>query len=124
MQALSIFLQILLALMFLMAGSGKLAGSKMHVEMFKQWGLPQWFRSVTGLVELIGVAAMIIGIWEPSWAAAGALWLGITSFVGILVHVRAKDTFKQTFMILLLFMISAVLFFIRYEQFANFPGFA
>jgi uncharacterized membrane protein YphA (DoxX/SURF4 family) len=110
--------------MFLMAGSAKLAGAKMHVEMFQKWGLPQWFRTVTGLVELLGAAAMIIGIWQPSWAAAGALWLGITSFVGILVHVRVKDTFKQTFMIILLFIISAVLFFIQYEQFANFPGFA
>lgn len=35
--------QGILALMFLMAGFGKVTGSKMHVEAFKNWGLPQWF---------------------------------------------------------------------------------
>lgn len=37
----SVILQSVLALMFLMAGLGKIAGSKMHVEGFKHWGLPQ-----------------------------------------------------------------------------------
>ncbi|WP_409346265.1 DoxX family protein [Paenibacillus sp. MBLB4367] len=123
MQVTSFILQGILGLMFLMAGAGKLAGSKMHVEGFKRWGLPQWFRQVTGLVELLGAAAMIAGFWDPSWAAAGALWLGITAFVGILVHVRAKDSFKDTFMIILLLVLSAVLFIMQYGELANFPGF-
>ncbi|MDF2662706.1 MAG: hypothetical protein K0Q94_5497 [Paenibacillus sp.] len=123
MQVVSIIIQIVLALLFLMAGAGKAAGSNMHVENFKQWRLPQWFRVVTGLVELIGAAALVIGIWEPSWAAAGALWLGITSIGGIWVHIRARDTFKQSFMIVLLFILCAVVFFIQLDELANFPGF-
>jgi putative oxidoreductase len=119
----SIILQILLALMFLMAGIGKFSGSKMHVENFDHWKLPQWFRIVTGLVELLGAVALIIGFWEPSWIAAGALWIGIISLGGILTHVRVKDTFKQTFMIILIFIISAALFIIEIDELANFPGF-
>jgi putative oxidoreductase len=116
-------LQILLALMFLSGGIGKFAGSKMHVESFKHWRLPQWFRTVTGLVEILGAAALIIGFWEPSWTAAGALWFVIVSIGGILTHVRVKDSFKQTFMIIILLIISVVLYIIEMDELANFPGF-
>jgi len=123
MAIVSIILQSLLALMFLMAGFGKVTGSKMHVEGFKHWGLPQWFRVVTGLIELAGAAALIVGYWEPSWIALGALILGITGIGGILTHVRVKDTFQQTFMILLLAVMSIALFAIHYSDLAQFPGF-
>jgi putative oxidoreductase len=120
---LSIVLQVLLALMFLMAGFGKITGSKMHVDGFNHWRLPQWFRVVTGIVELGGAAALIIGFWEPSWAALGALLLGITAVGGVITHLRVKDPFKQTFMILLLGILSFVLFFLRASDFSDFPGF-
>ncbi len=96
MNIFSIVLQSLLALAFLMAGLGKVSGSKMHVENFKKWRMPQWFRVVTGLIEFVSAAALIIGFWEPSWVAAGALVIGITAIGGILTHVRAKDSLKDT----------------------------
>jgi putative oxidoreductase len=98
MTVFSIILQSLLALMFLMAGVGKITGSKMHVEGFKHWRLPQWFRIVTGIIELIGAAALVVGYWESSWVALGALILGITGIGGIITHIRVKDSFQQTFM--------------------------
>jgi putative oxidoreductase len=113
MAILLIVLQSLLALMFLMAGVSKLSGSKMHVENFKQWGLPQWFRVVAGIVEFAGAAALIVGYWDKNWTAVGSLILGITSIGGIIVHIRNKDSFKQTFPILLLAIISFIVFFIR-----------
>jgi putative oxidoreductase len=123
MDILSIVLQSLLALAFLMAGIGKVAGSKMHVEGFKHWRLPQWFRIVTGIVELVGAAALIIGFWEHSWAAAGALLLGVTAIGGVLTHLRVKDSFKQTFPIIFLGILSFIVFFIRLSDFPDFPGF-
>jgi putative oxidoreductase len=95
----------------------------MHIENFDKWRLPQWFRMVTGLVEILGAVALIIGFWEPSWVAVGALWFGIISLGGILTHVRIKDTFKNTFMIIILFIISVALFIIKIDELANFPGF-
>ncbi|WP_306439342.1 DoxX family protein [Paenibacillus sp. tmac-D7] len=85
--------------------------------------LPQWFLVVTGIVEFVGAAALIIGFWESSWAAAGALWLGVTAIGGILVHVRVKDSFKQTFPIVLLGLLSLIVFFIRSSELSDFPGF-
>ncbi|MGG2199049.1 DoxX family protein [Paenibacillus validus] len=123
MDILAFVLQGLLALAFLMAGLGKITGSKMHVEGFKHWRLPQWFRVVTSIVEFVGAAALIIGFWESSWAAAGSLWLGVTAIGGILVHVRVKDSFKQTFPIVLLGLLSLIVFFIRSSELSDFPGF-
>jgi putative oxidoreductase len=123
MDILAIVLQSLLALMFLMAGLGKVTGSKMHVEAFNHWRLPQWFRVVTGIVELVGAAALIFGFWEHSWAAAGALLLGVTAIGGVLTHIRVKDSFKQTFPIVLLGILSFIVFFIRLSDFSDFPGF-
>ncbi|WP_438350573.1 DoxX family protein [Paenibacillus sp. FA6] len=123
MDIVTFILQGLLALIFLMAAFGKITGSKMHVDGFNHWGLPQWFRVVTGLVELIGAVALIIGYWDPSWTAAGALLLGVTSIGGILTHVRVKDSLKQTFPIILFGVLSFVVFFIRLSDLSNFPGF-
>jgi len=123
MEFVAIVLQSLLALLFLMAGLGKIAGSKMHVESFKHWGFPQWFRVVTGIVEFVGAAALIIGFWEQSWTAVGALVLGITAIGGILTHVRVKDSFKQTLPIVILGVLSFIVFFIRLSDLSDFPGF-
>jgi putative oxidoreductase len=119
----AIVLEALLGLLFLMSGVGKMIGPKMIVENFKKWRLPQWFRVVTGLVEVVGAIAMIIGIWEPSWAAAAGLWLGITMFGAILVHIRIKDPFKLTFPAILLCILPLIVFFIQQAELSNFPGF-
>ncbi|MBP1990083.1 DoxX family protein [Paenibacillus eucommiae] len=122
MNIVSIVLQVLLGLAFIMGGFGKITGSKMHVEGFKKWGLPQWFRVVTGLVELIAAVGMIVGIWTNSWAAAAALVLAITMFVAILVHVRIKDSLKDTFPAILLFVLSVVVLLLRWSDLAQFPN--
>lgn len=123
MDILSIILQILLALMFLIAGLGKLFGSKTSVESFNHLKLAQWFRVITGLVELVGAASLIIGFWEESWVPAGGLLLGVVAIGGIISHIRVKDSFKQTFTILLLGIIAFVLLWINYSDLSNFPGF-
>jgi len=122
-EILALILQGLLGLTFLMAGVSKISGSKMQVESFKQLRLPQWFRVVTGIVQLAATIALIIGFWEPSWAAAGALLLGFVAIGGILAHVRVKDSLKQTLPILILGVLSFILFFIRLSDLSDFPGF-
>ncbi|WP_397538087.1 DoxX family protein [Rummeliibacillus pycnus] len=114
MEILAYIFQAILILMFALAGIGKVVGYEMHVESFKHWRLPQWFRVVTGIVEIVGAALLLIGYWELSYAMAGALVLGITGIGGILTHIRVKDTFKETLTILLLAILSFIVFFIYY----------
>jgi uncharacterized membrane protein YphA (DoxX/SURF4 family) len=50
-------LQVLLAIMFAMAGLAKVFGESAMVEMFAEIGLGQWFRYVVGSLEISGQSA-------------------------------------------------------------------
>lgn len=75
-------LRILAAAAFLAAGSAKLAGVPMMVQIFDQIGVGQWFRVVTGLVEVSSAIVLLI----PATAALGALLLATTMCFAILTH--------------------------------------
>jgi len=63
--------QVALALMFLMAGGSKLAGVPAMVSLFGALGLGQWFRYVTGVIEVGSAIALLV----PSAAIYGAMLL-------------------------------------------------
>ncbi|TAK60753.1 MAG: DoxX family protein [Dehalococcoidia bacterium] len=71
-------LQAILAGLFLLAGATKLLGAKMQVENFTGYGYPEWFRLVTGGVEVAGAALMVVGVFIPEAGIAGGLWLAAT----------------------------------------------
>ena len=75
--------QVALALMFLMAGGSKLAGVPAMVSLFDQVGVGQWFRYVTGIIELTAGIALLI----PSAAVFGAMLLIPTMIGAIIVNV-------------------------------------
>jgi putative oxidoreductase len=81
-------LQGILAAAFLAAGSAKLAGVLYMVELFEQIGLGQWFRVVTGAVEVIGAVVLVV----PGLASLGALWLGFTMVCAVATHVFILHT--------------------------------
>jgi putative oxidoreductase len=108
----SIVLKGMLAFIFIVAGTGKVFGANMHRENFVHWRLPQWFRVVTGVVELAGAALLIIGFWHNDYAAAGALLLGITGIGGVITHIRVRDGLKETLPIGVIGICAFVLFFI------------
>jgi putative oxidoreductase len=72
--------QVALALMFLMAGGSKLAGVPAMVSLFDALGLGQWFRYVTGVIEVTAAIALLV----PSAAIFGALLL-IPTMLGAIV---------------------------------------
>ena len=81
-------LQGLVAAAFLAAGSAKLAGVPFMVDLFQQIGLGQWFRVVTGAVEVTGAVALLI----PGLASIGALWLGGTMVGAVATHLFVLHT--------------------------------
>ena len=66
-----VILQSFLLVSMTFGGASKLAGSKNFVEMFDSLKLPQWFRVVTGIVQLAGAAGLVIGYWYMEVAAMG-----------------------------------------------------
>jgi putative oxidoreductase len=73
----------LLALAFAAAGTAKLYGVPMLVEEFEHIGLEQWFRYLTGTLEILGAVLIII----PSTVAFGAALLCCIMIGAIFTHV-------------------------------------
>lgn len=82
MKYLSLGLRILLTAAFVMAGGAKLAGAEMMVQTFDAVGFGQWFRYVTGLIE---VSAAIM-LWIPAARLIGAALLAVTMVGAVLAH--------------------------------------
>ena len=81
----------------------------MHVEAFINWGYPQWFRIVTGLVEVVAAVLLIIGFWQETSALLGAAILVAVGIGGIITHIRVKDSLKDTALILILGLLALLL---------------
>ena len=75
-------LQIFSAAMFLMAGGSKLAGVPAMVQVFGVIGIGQWFRYVTGTIEVVSAVLLLI----PSVASYGGLALAVTMIGAIITH--------------------------------------
>ncbi len=75
-------LQVLAALGFLMAGGSKLASAPAMVEMFAKVGAGQWFRYLTGALEVIGAVALLI----PRATFYGAALLSTVMVGAIVTH--------------------------------------
>src|SRR6185295_13971881 len=73
----------LVALAFVFVGGGKLAGTAAMVELFDQVGLGQWFRYLTGLLEVTGG----IGLLIPRYAFYAAGLLMIVTIGAVITHV-------------------------------------
>ena len=75
-------LQILCAAMFVFAGGSKLVGVPAMVQTFETIGVGQWFRYVTGGIEVISAALLLV----PSLAFFGALALVATMIGAVITH--------------------------------------
>ena len=75
--------QALLALAFVGAASGKLLGKPEMVALFDAVGVGQWFRYVTGLMELTGALLIVV----PRTKFFGAALLSVVMVGAVLTHV-------------------------------------
>jgi putative oxidoreductase len=76
-------LQILAALTFIYVGGLKLAGtSPQLVQLFDKIGIGQWFRYLTGGLEVIGAIALLV----PKSSGFGALLLSCVMVGAVITH--------------------------------------
>ncbi len=101
--------QVLTAGMFFMAGSVKLTGDPMMVQFFDALGAGQWFRYLTGGIE-VGAAVLLL---VPRAAVFGALLLVPTMIGAILSHALIGGSAVSA--AILLAATSAILWFRRGE---------
>lgn len=103
-------LQVLAAVAFLAAGGAKLAGAAPMVATFSAIGLGQWFRYVTGVIE-VGSAVLLL---VPGLAAFGALLLACTMIGAVLTHLTILHTSPAAPLVLL--VVVAVILWGRRDQ--------
>ena len=80
--AIAWILQALAAAVFLAAGAAKLVGAEQMVALFQQIGFGQWFRILTGFVEVGGAILLVV----PRTAVIGAALLAATMSGAVLTH--------------------------------------
>jgi len=96
--------QVLVAVAFLGAGVPKLAGAEAMVKTFEQLGLGQWFRYVTGSLEIIGALLII----TPRWSAFGAALLACVmagAILSLLIKIPGSPLPAIALLVLSLFVL-------------------
>jgi len=90
--------RILLALAFGAAGLAKLAGVPQMVQVFEAVGFGQWFRYLTGVVEVGGAVLLLV----PATGFVGGLLLAATMAGAVATHLVLIGGSPAPAMVLLL----------------------
>lgn len=78
------FVELVLAAVFLLVGGAKLIGNPDMVALFRDIGVGQWFRYVTGAVEVTGAALLLLSLLS----GASAFLLG-----GVMIFATLIESF-------------------------------
>jgi uncharacterized membrane protein YphA (DoxX/SURF4 family) len=105
-------LQGFVATAFFAAGAAKIAGAEYMVQLFDQIGAGQWFRYVTGAVEVIGALALL----APGLASLAGIWLAGTMFLAVLTHLFVLHTSPVPAIVLGL--LNALIVYLRRDELA------
>lgn len=76
---------VLLALLFLVAGGGKLTGAA--APMFAKWGYPAWFSYLIGVAEVAGA----IGLLIPKLTKYAIIGLTLVMFGAAYTHLASGE---------------------------------
>jgi uncharacterized membrane protein YphA (DoxX/SURF4 family) len=109
-------LQVVVALAFVAAAAGKLLGSTDMIALFDVVGVGQWFRYVTGFLELLGALLLIV----PGKSAFGAVLLACVMAGAVVAHLAVLHTAPTAPFVLL--ALTALIAWGRRSQLADLLG--
>lgn len=78
-------------------------------EEFKAYGLSETLVYIVGFVKCFLALALLTGIWIESVTDPAAIGMGIMMLGAIVMHLKIKDSFKQTLPALSLLISCAVI---------------
>ena len=105
--------QILAATQFFLTGLDKLSDAPVMVQLFGAVGFGQWFRYVTGIIEVVSAVLLLV----PRVAAIGAALLAMTMIGALIAHFTVLP-FPPVKPIILLVMMGVVFWVRRPELFS------
>jgi putative oxidoreductase len=106
-------LQVVVALAFAAAGSGKLLGSPDMIALFDAIGVGQWFRYVTGALEVLGALLLVV----PGMTLLGAVLLACVMAGAAVAHLAVLHTAPTVSLVL--FALTALIAWGRRSQLAR-----
>ncbi|MBP3961594.1 DoxX family protein [Paenibacillus lignilyticus] len=122
MHILAIILQSWLLFSMAFFGGSKLAGAKHQVDLFDSVRLPQWFRVITGIVQIVACVGLIIGYWSAGYAALAGILVGVMMIAALIAHLRVKHPFAKLFPALLNLLIAAGVVSLYADDLSNLLG--
>jgi uncharacterized membrane protein YphA (DoxX/SURF4 family) len=109
-------LQIAAAGMFLMVGFLKLSGNPQLVGLFEAIGIGQWFRYLTGTLEVAGAFLLLI----PRLSGLGALMLAVVMVGAVITHLFIVG--GSPLMAIVLLVVTSIIAWGRRERTLNLLG--
>jgi len=103
-RAISWVVQILLAIFFVLAASGKLMSRPQWIEMFRNWGFPDKFYLVVGGLEVLGAVGLLIPRLTE-YAAVGLIVLMIGAVATHLIHGEGLHVLRPLIFIVFLALV-------------------
>ena len=94
-------LQILLAIFYVLASSGKIISRPQVIEMFRGWGFPDRFYLVIGVLEFLGAIGLLIPR-VAGYAASGLIVIMIGATLTHLVNGEGLQILRPLIFMLLL----------------------
>lgn len=89
--------QTVVGLVGLAVGGAKVTNQEDQIEEFQRYGYPQWFRLVTGVIEIGSGIGLIAGIlWRPELALIGGVLFSGVMAGAVLTHLHIGDPPSKT----------------------------
>lgn len=87
MKTFGMILQIVLAVYIGLGGFIKILQLNFQVEHWKLYQYPMWFMTITGILELIALVALIWGLWNQNLSIIGSLLILVLMIGAIYTHI-------------------------------------
>jgi putative oxidoreductase len=100
-------LRVVLGFAFLGVGIMKLTGTGHTVEWFAAIGWGQWFRYLTGCVDVLGAALLFVPRWTRYGAIALTCSVGLASLISVTV-LRGNPYWGNTQMVVMPFTLTCL----------------
>ena len=83
---------------------------------FERFKVPQ-FRTLTGVLEILGGLGVILGIYFPAIGILASLGLCLLMGLGVVTRIKIKDTWLQCFPALFFCLLNGVIAFLHLIEF-------
>ncbi|GGN19250.1 DoxX family protein [Streptomyces fuscichromogenes] len=104
---------VLLALVYLAAGSSKALGQDKALAQADHLGVPHGAYRLIGALEVLGAAGVVVGLWVAWLGVAAGAGLALLMVGAVGTHLRAKDPGKAVVPALVLGLIAVVYVLLR-----------